>query len=198
MSAHGSARILQETHVPDEHPEHEIRRRGPADARLRVPPQDVKISTRSGTTPARRTPLPPTASSAKSSARRRAGTRCADLAQGLIAWCEQEVRNAASQAGTRWESGPRDHSTSCEEQDPRKLLVRKKGLEPSRYCYRQPLKLVRLPIPPLPQRGGALLRPYDFGQSDEYTAQNQRATTSGAPSADATSPAWRFGLYRAC
>src|SRR5215510_3162127 len=31
-------------------------------------------------------------------------------------------------------------------------LVRKKGLEPSRYCYRQPLKLVRLPIPPLPRR----------------------------------------------
>src|SRR5882762_11612062 len=30
-------------------------------------------------------------------------------------------------------------------------LVRWKGLEPSRYCYRQPLKLVRLPIPPPPQ-----------------------------------------------
>ena len=30
-------------------------------------------------------------------------------------------------------------------------LVRKGGLEPPRYCYRQPLKLVRLPIPPLPQ-----------------------------------------------
>ena len=32
-------------------------------------------------------------------------------------------------------------------------LVRKGGLEPPRYCYRQPLKLVRLPIPPL-SRGG--------------------------------------------
>ena len=32
-----------------------------------------------------------------------------------------------------------------------KELVRWKGLEPSRYCYRQPLKLVRLPIPPPPQ-----------------------------------------------
>jgi hypothetical protein len=31
--------------------------------------------------------------------------------------------------------------------------VRKGGLEPPRYCYRQPLKLVRLPIPPLPQAG---------------------------------------------
>ena len=30
-------------------------------------------------------------------------------------------------------------------------MVRKGGLEPPRYCYRQPLKLVRLPIPPLPQ-----------------------------------------------
>jgi hypothetical protein len=29
--------------------------------------------------------------------------------------------------------------------------VRWKGFEPSRYCYRQPLKLVRLPVPPPPQ-----------------------------------------------
>ena len=31
-------------------------------------------------------------------------------------------------------------------------MVRKRGFEPLRYCYRQPLKLVRLPVPPLPQR----------------------------------------------
>ena len=31
--------------------------------------------------------------------------------------------------------------------------MRKGGLEPPRYCYRQPLKLVRLPIPPLPHKG---------------------------------------------
>ena len=30
-------------------------------------------------------------------------------------------------------------------------VVRKGGFEPPRYCYRQPLKLVRLPIPPLPR-----------------------------------------------
>src|SRR5437763_16211932 len=35
-------------------------------------------------------------------------------------------------------------------------LVRKGGLEPPRYCYRQPLKLVRLPIPPLPQVVGPI------------------------------------------
>jgi hypothetical protein len=29
-------------------------------------------------------------------------------------------------------------------------LVRKGGFEPPRYCYRQPLKLVRLPVSPLP------------------------------------------------
>src|SRR5205823_7684649 len=46
-----------------------------------------------------------------------------------------------SQAGCR---GPR-----------RSILVRKRGFEPLRYCYRQPLKLVRLPVPPLP-RGGSL------------------------------------------
>jgi hypothetical protein len=28
--------------------------------------------------------------------------------------------------------------------------VRKRGFEPLRYCYRQPLKLVRLPVSPLP------------------------------------------------
>ncbi len=31
--------------------------------------------------------------------------------------------------------------------------MRKGGLEPPRSCERQPLKLVRLPIPPLPQKG---------------------------------------------
>jgi hypothetical protein len=31
------------------------------------------------------------------------------------------------------------------------VLVRKGGFEPPRYCYRQPLKLVRLPVPPLPR-----------------------------------------------
>ena len=30
------------------------------------------------------------------------------------------------------------------------ILVRQRGLEPPRDCSRQPLKLVRLPIPPLP------------------------------------------------
>src|SRR5688572_10342614 len=34
-------------------------------------------------------------------------------------------------------------------------VVRKGGLEPPRYCYRQTLKLVRLPIPPLPRGGPA-------------------------------------------
>ena len=29
-------------------------------------------------------------------------------------------------------------------------MVRKGGFEPPRYCYRQPLKLVRLPVSPLP------------------------------------------------
>ena len=32
-------------------------------------------------------------------------------------------------------------------------MVRKGGLEPPRSCDRQPLKLVRLPIPPLPHEG---------------------------------------------
>src|SRR6266851_2761770 len=32
-------------------------------------------------------------------------------------------------------------------------FVRQRGFEPPRYCYRQPLKLVRLPVPPLPHVG---------------------------------------------
>jgi hypothetical protein len=39
-------------------------------------------------------------------------------------------------------------STTC----PR-FLVRPSGFEPPRYCYRQPLKLVRLPVPPRPHVG---------------------------------------------
>src|SRR5487761_713008 len=30
------------------------------------------------------------------------------------------------------------------------ILVRSSGFEPPRYCYRQPLKLMRLPVPPRP------------------------------------------------
>ena len=33
-----------------------------------------------------------------------------------------------------------------------KELVRKGGFEPPRSCERQPLKLVRLPVPPLPHK----------------------------------------------
>src|SRR5438093_9625461 len=33
-------------------------------------------------------------------------------------------------------------------------LVRKRGFEPLRSCERQPLKLVRLPVPPLPRSEG--------------------------------------------
>src|SRR6187551_1301265 len=45
-------------------------------------------------------------------------------------------------------------------------LVRKGGLKPPRYCYRQPLKLVRLPIPPLP-RGGPTGMPSTVVQAKE-------------------------------
>ena len=42
------------------------------------------------------------------------------------------------------------------------LMVRKGGLEPPRYCYRQPLKLVRLPIPPLPRGVDRSCRRYRY------------------------------------
>src|SRR5215469_1322629 len=34
----------------------------------------------------------------------------------------------------------------------KRRMVRSSGFEPPRYCYRQPLKLVRLPVPPRPHR----------------------------------------------
>ena len=34
----------------------------------------------------------------------------------------------------------------------KKKMVRSSGFEPPRYCYRQPLKLVRLPVPPRPRK----------------------------------------------
>src|SRR5688572_10587148 len=57
-------------------------------------------------------------------------------------------------------------------------MVRKKGLEPSRPCGRQPLKLVRLPIPPLP-RGvlsldAVIARPAGYQPKDKYTADPWR------------------------
>ena len=44
-------------------------------------------------------------------------------------------------------------------------MVRSSGFEPPRYCYRQPLKLVRLPVPPRP-RG---LFSSAFGRRDDQT-----------------------------
>ena len=65
-------------------------------------------------------------------------------------------------------------------------LVRKGGFEPPRYCYRQPLKLVRLPVPPLP-RGWArafelsmvlTTRPRSDTANPQYIRPIQTTTTS--------------------
>src|SRR4029078_11195469 len=57
------------------------------------------------------------------------------------------------------------------------VLVRKRGFEPLRYCYRQPLKLVRLPVPPLPRR-----RPSGISsrQAIEDMAEGPRRTIARA------------------
>src|SRR4029078_12683793 len=63
-------------------------------------------------------------------------------------------------------------------------VVRKERLELSRYCYRQPLKLVRLPIPPLSRGGGSPkgLRylPYFFGVCGAGSGAFSGAFCSGA------------------
>ena len=53
-------------------------------------------------------------------------------------------------------------------------MVRKGGLEPPRYCYRQPLKLVRLPIPPLPRAVEQLSIWEPFRRSKSRTCPRER------------------------
>src|SRR5689334_7022758 len=67
------------------------------------------------------------------------------------------------------------HSSAQRMRRSRNELVRKRGLEPPRYCYRQPLKLVRLPIPPLP-RGG--------WKTDRVYGRRRRRTTKGKGNRD--------------
>src|SRR5713226_1399384 len=62
--------------------------------------------------------------------------------------CSQHGSSLREFYGKRATRGNRQTKISSTEI---KDLVRWKGLEPSLYCYRQPLKLVRLPIPPPPQ-----------------------------------------------
>ena len=59
-------------------------------------------------------------------------------------------------------------------------VVRKRGFEPLRYYYRQPLKLVRLPVPPLP-RGFVLLRepPTVANTGDSRSSAEQSVYATG-------------------
>jgi hypothetical protein len=69
-------------------------------------------------------------------------------------------------------------------------LVRKRGFEPLRYCYRQPLKLVRLPVPPLPrgvirsplsrQRCQRLLEPRSSAEPSVYFSESGGNNQLGA------------------
>src|SRR5688572_15002199 len=68
---------------------------------------------------------------------------------------EEALRLASLAQGTTRFGLPRGRP--ARERRPNRV-VRKGGLEPPRYCYRQPLKLVRLPIPPLPREGPAPLK----------------------------------------
>ena len=76
--------------------------------------------------------------------------------------------------------------------------MRQRGLEPPRYCYRQPLKLVRLPIPPLPHEGSKTIL------AATHAADNQikcSLTFSGVqvqePAAVAVVPAGNLSLAQA-
>ena len=81
-------------------------------------------------------------------------------------------------------------SSSSSLHNPRKLLVRKERFELSRYCYRQPLKLVRLPVPPLSRggrrRGGRGLSVREFrvlrGPTSSQAVRASSARPAVAPS----------------
>ena len=68
-------------------------------------------------------------------------------------------------------------------------MVRKGGLEPPRSCDRQPLKLVRLPIPPLPHE-----REFSVISSQFSVFSSQFSVISCRPSAIGPQPC-AYGLY---
>ena len=55
--------------------------------------------------------------------------------------------------------------------------MRSSGFEPPRYCYRQPLKLVRLPVPPRPHRGKDFIvaAPEKTGKARESSKRSNRS-----------------------
>jgi hypothetical protein len=78
-------------------------------------------------------------------------------------------------------------------------MVRKGGLEPPRSCERQPLKLVRLPIPPLPQEGQFTVvnsqpsvdAKLSWTREQKQLATDRRTnTTSSAPGAELARVPW--------
>ena len=58
------------------------------------------------------------------------------------------------------------------------VLVRSVRLELTRYCYRQPLKLVRLPIPPRPQGGRTRTILANEKRAVKTVRRDHRRTTS--------------------
>ncbi len=60
-------------------------------------------------------------------------------------------------------------------------MVRKGGLEPPRSCDRQPLKLVRLPIPPLPHERQVFSHQSSIFGS-QFSVVNQSSVANPMPS----------------
>jgi hypothetical protein len=67
-------------------------------------------------------------------------------------------------------------------------MVRKKGFEPSRPCGRQPLKLVRLPVPPLPRGLGEICRVGNTEATRTGGCLSSRQVYGRRPNADNTGP----------
>ena len=67
--------------------------------------------------------------------------------------------------------------------------MRSSGFEPPRYCYRQPLKLVRLPVPPRPHRG----KDYIVAALNKGGKTREIATSSQEPQV----PVWTTAVSQA-
>ena len=69
--------------------------------------------------------------------------------------------------------------------------VRERGLEPPRYCYRQPLKLVRLPISPL-----ALQKAARCGRLPRLSLSQSRQASSGHGNAATANQFSKLGIFQ--
>src|ERR1700676_4204519 len=87
-------------------------------------------------------------------------------------------------------------SASLRANPPAEDLGRSSGFEPPRYCYRQPLKLVRLPVPPRPHRSKEYIVAAQEKTGKARTRYNFKKTFYYLPLARTDGPAKPSGAQK--